>query len=255
LFKTDSALREPRMMARAIWLAGAAALLPALAGTSALVAETPAADRFDPPQVPLELTRTLWRDLRDGKQVMVRQRFELRFSSDGAGYRVDGKLVGTEVTAPPALAGLAEIERSRVDAGGFPLMLDHAGHIRSEDGSGDPAARAALAAKAGTLSSGPNLTASEQARVRTGLAQLIASARPTGWPIDLFNPARAARHERRELDLPGGDRGAVDVTIQVDGLQPGHLPRAFERRVVTELDGVSRSSREVWEIALPRPVF
>lgn len=242
------------MSGRAVLLAGAAALLPVL-GTSALAdAAAQVQVRFAPPSAPLVLTRTLYRDLADGKQVVVTRRYKIHFSPDGDGFRVDGTLIDATVDAPPFLARLAEIERTRPDSGVFPAFLDGRGMIRSGTaGKLDPQTREqALTSARKVIAEAP---APAETRRETGalLGQVASGRGGSGWPVFLFNPGPEERIERRELALPNGGQGEVEVRIRAQGLQPGGLPHRLERIVVTRLAGTERISREVWTISPATP--
>lgn len=241
------------MKGRAVLLAGAAALLPIL-GASALADVAPQIQaRFAPPSTPLVLTRTLYRDLADGKQVVVTRRYAIRFTAQGDGYRVDGTLIDATVDAPPFLSRLADLERQRPDSGVFPAMLDGRGMIRS-GGAGklDPRTRQQALDRAQTMIAGAPAPAGARRETSALLGQVAGSSGGSSWPVFLFNPGPAERVERRQMALPDGGQGEVEVRIRADGLQPGGLPQRLERVVVTRLAGTERTSREVWTIA-PAP--
>lgn len=238
------------MIARALLLAGVAALLPA--SISGALADAPgqiAATRFVPPSTPLLLTRTLYRALADGKQVVVTRRYLIRFTSDGDGYRVDGELLAAEVEAPPVLAGLAELERKRTDHGLFPALLDPQGMIRHGGaGQPDPQVRLQAVARANAVIGGTTMPADAK-RERSGLlGQVAAAPASTAWPIFLFNPGAGERVETRRLPLPDGREGQVETRIRAQGLTPGGIAQMVERIVTTRLAGTIRTSREVWTI-------
>ena len=84
-------------MMRWIGLWFAALLLAVLPGQSAR-ADQPGpqagAGMFNPPPSPMLLTRELRRSLSDGKEVISRRSYAVRFTPEaGGGYRVDGRLV------------------------------------------------------------------------------------------------------------------------------------------------------------------
>lgn len=244
------------MSRQAAWLAGMAALLPLL-GTTALADSADLTvqvqPRFVPPTTPLVLTRTLYRDLVDGKQVVVTRRYAIRFTPEGDGYRVDGTLIDASVEAPPSLARLAELERQRPDNGVFPAILDGQGIIRSTSASQlDPVTRQQMFGHAQSVIAGS--PASPMVRQETGalLGQVANGSTGSNWPTFLFNPGPTERVERRRMTLPDGGQGEVEVRVRVQGLQPGGLPQRLERVVVTRLAGTERTSREVWTI-IPTP--
>lgn len=246
------------MSARALLLAGIAALLPgSLAAQQAQVAP-PSGKQFTPPQSPLVLSRTVWRSLPDGKHIMVRRRYAVRFSADGDGYVVDGNLIDATVEAPPRVEMLAELERRRPDTALFPMRLDRDGLIQGEAGPrAEPPGRADAAHGSERILANSELAAAARKQASATLAQVLAAANAgAAWPADLFNPRRVRHHETRRIPLPGGTEGEIDVSIKVAGNVAGNmatssetvLPQQFERTVITTLDGSQRITRELWTI-------
>lgn len=237
-------------------LAGVASLLPAQLGpVLAHAAPHELSPSFEPPTTPLVLTRTLWRSLRDGQEIVVRRSYEVRFRREAGGFLLDGKLIDTAVDAPAALALLAEIERQRPDQGMFPLRLDQAGRILpapQRPALGDVHHAAEDRSKAMFASTALDAEGRKQAAV---LARSIleASVGAAYWPNDLFSPAMHSRREKRTLALAGGHQGAVEVSVDVLGKLPGGLPQSVERRVTTEVEGSARFSREVWTLVPVSP--
>lgn len=239
------------MRARILFLAGAAALIPAAIGMSQAAASVqPGAVAFAPPAAPLIMTRTLVRTLADGKQVIVTRRFAILFTPEGDGYRLDGEQIGAEVLAPPSLASLAEIERKRVERGLFPARLDANGMIRQIGSAQDPAATRAAITQGNLIISAAAIPP-EAKRVRSAtLGQVASAGATTAWPVFLFNPGLNDRVERRKLTLASGAEGEVEVRVSVQGLMASGLPVAIERTVTTRLAGTTRVSREVWTFAV-----
>lgn len=242
------------MSARALLLAGIAALLPgSLAAQQAHVAP-PSGKQFAPPQSPLVLSRTIWRSLPDGKHIMVRRRYAVRFSADGDGYVVDGNLIDATVEAPPRVEMLAELERRRPDTALFPMRLDRDGLIKGEAGPrAELPGRADAAHGSERILANSELAAAARKQASATLAQVLAAANAgAAWPADLFNPRRVRHHETRRIPLPGGTEGEIDVSINVAGNVADSdgtaLPQQFERTVTTTLDGSQRITRELWTI-------
>ncbi len=244
------------MKRTSILMAGVASLLPSQ--LAPLLADPPppaSVPAFTPPDTPLLLTRTLWRSLRDGQEIMVKRIYEVRFSRDRGGFLVDGRLIDTAVDAPAPLALLAEVERKRPDQGMFPLHLDGAGRIVAKQATAVPGEAHRIAedrTRAILASSAMGSDARQQAGA---LARSIleSSIGASAWPSDLFNPSSLARREQRNLALDGGQQGKVEVSVEVRGRAAGSLPQSIERRVVTEVEGTSRFSREVWTLEPTRP--
>lgn len=239
------------MTARSILLAGVAALLPVVPG--AAVPERPgdeAPARWSPPTGPLLLTRTVYRSLADGKQIIATRRYAIRFSPEGDGYRLDGEMVASEISAPPVLSKLADMERQRPDRGLFPARLDRQGMIRPGDPvPRDPALRERGMTEATAILNKAPLTPEGRRERMAVLGQAGNAPGNTVWPAFLFNPGPAERVETRKVPLPGGSEGQIEVRIRVGGLLPGGLPSMLERIVTTRLSGTERVSREVWTLA------
>ena len=235
---------------RAAWLAGIAALAlghTAPAASAPGPAETPGP--FVAPERPMILTRTLRRPLPDGKEVISRRSYEVRFVADGEGFRIDGTLVDVAVEAPPSLAALAAVERGRGDAGMFPMRLDAGGRLLagSDPQAGESIARALdiVARELGQmrLAAFDMMQAqafAERFRQRPGISQ---------WPADLFRPASGKHREERTIPLPGGARGHVTVEIEARGQGRGGLLVSLSRTVTTDLDGDLRMTFESWTLS------
>jgi len=244
------------------WLVGAV-LAGAVVPGGAMAGERagPAADdrgavgaAFTPPGAPMVLTRELRKTLVDGQSFVSRRRYAIRFVSEGEGWRVEGTLLASEVEAPADVpAALVELERTRSDEGLFPLRLDRAGLIVSQQGSQDPHSSArALAAAQSYLATAP-LSSADRSAASALTARLQAQTRAAGgnWPTDLFRPAPGERSEVRRIPLGGGADGKVTVTMAAAGSPAGVLER-LERRVVTETAGSRRLSVETWTLARAR---
>lgn len=233
----------------ALALLALGAALPALAAGLTVQAEAAPHARFAAPREPLVLTRTVWRTLHDGQQIVVRRSYLLAFEQDSDGFTVTGQQIASEVSAPAALDAIARLERGRTDVSAFPLRLDAAGMIRlgiAPNGSparldGENAARALIA--------GANLSPAELREGETFLAALAAKGGAVPWPLDLFNPREASRTDRREITLPDGSTGLLTVTLRADLSAPGGTPSRVSREVVSELGGTRRVSREEWTFA------
>lgn len=238
------------MKRRIVLLAGAGALVPILAPQGmALATQQPATLHFSPPSTGLILTRTLWRVMHDGEQIMVRRRYDVRFVADGSGYRLDGTLIDATVEAPASLALLADLERKRPDSGMFPVRIDASGTILSDSTAPDTAHHGAAAAVAQSLVSKAPIAGADKREAGQQIAQITAGQGAIGnLPPDLFRPQPGERRERRTIALPGGMAGEVEVAIKVSGVQSDGLPQVVERVVTTMLAGTTRVSREVWTL-------
>ncbi|MBS0475806.1 MAG: hypothetical protein JSR28_11795 [Proteobacteria bacterium] len=238
------------MRRETLLLAGLAALIPAAVQSApAGAAPGTAQPRFTPPRE-VVLTRTVWRPLSDGEQILVTRRYAVNFAPEGDGFRLDGMLIDVAVDAPAELAPFAELERSRPDTM-FPIVLDRTGRILS-DGTpptADTTLRAAALARA-TLSKAA-LSAPARAEALAQIPALSAAGGTSPVPADLFQPHPGERRETRKLALPGGMEGEVEVAIRVDGAGDGNLPQQVERVVTTRLAGSTKIARETWSFAPP----
>lgn len=239
-----------RVTGKPFWLGGVAAMLAltATANLTPAAGEEPRGD-FSPPATSMVLSRTLVRDLPDGKTITTRREYEVRFTRMGAGFRVDGALIDVAVDAPPSLAALAEIERRRPDAGLFPILLDASGIIigNGEQVPGTAVGQAATLVSERIGASG--LSALDMLQAQAFVARLRGNAARGNWPNDVFRPAPGRRSEQRSLSLPGG--GAGEVTIEIEGQGPGPAGQvaAVDRIVTTDLGGDKRITREHWRIS------
>lgn len=247
--RPESAQRRCIVIPRGIFLAGVAALLPVVAASSLAHGAPTEAPRppFSPPLTDLVLTRTLWRSLHDGAEIMVRRRYDVQFVADGRDYRLDGKLIDAAVAAPPALAAFAAMEKDRPDTSLFPVRIDATGRILADGTPPPPGAHAQLDRVARSVIEQSGLGAQDKLAANQQLGLLTGGAGAIGnLPSDLFRPQPGERRERRRLSLPGGMEGAIEVAITVRAGAAGTLPQTVERVVTTTLEGTTRVSRELW---------
>lgn len=237
-------------MSRAVWIAGAAAILPIAA---ICAAEVPPTDHaFTPPSTPLMLTRTLRHMLHDGKAVVTRRSYRVQFAEDEGGFRLDGSLAEVTVEAPPGLETFAELERRRPDTGLFPIRLDAAGMILpSPDPAPSAQQRQALGAAAAGIAR-MNLTPADAEQARGFVSQLQVRPYRTSWPQDLFRPAPGPRREQRRIPLDGDAGGQVTTETEVSTDPASGLLAALTRTVTTDLGGDRRVVVEEWRLA-PAP--
>lgn len=235
----------------ALLLAGAAALLPVTAVSKvAPAAVSLSPERFTPPGVPLVLTRTVFRALPGGKEIVVARRYEIRIIADGAGYRVDGELLDCEVSAPPVLAALAQLERQRPENGLFPIRLDAAGRIVPEAPAAPSEALARGSQVAREQISLASLTPADRRDASAFVRQLATQGAFTAWPADLFHPATGQRSEHKDFALPDGSMGSVAVEVNARAKAPDGLLDRVERTVTTSLEGTQRVTREEWTLVV-----
>lgn len=232
---------------RSYWM-GPLLLLPAtIAGPAPVLHAQQALIAFTPPDGPVILTRSIYLSFPDGNHIAVMRRYEIRFSRGSAGLQVDGRLLGTEVEAPPRLSALADLERRRPDTGLFPLLLDPQGMIMESPPALDAEKTAPQAvALAKEIAAKAAVEPGLRHELNRAINSLSGVVKRSVWPIFLFNPGNSERSSSRTVALPDGSEGTVVTRIVVDQLLPGKLPRRVERSVTSRLEGTERTTREVW---------
>lgn len=244
------------MSARACLLAGAAILLTALAPVELAQADVsnPQA-QFTPPIEQLILSRTVIRELSDGKQIKVTRRYAVQFAAIESGFQLDGKLVDVSVDVPPLLGSLAEIERKRDEAGMFPVRIDSNGTILAGQGGSqiDSRARDEMTARATSVLAETGMPRENLQLGTRFVSQTLQSQPRSPWPVDLLRIPPGEHRQSRTVALAGGEEGRIEVVTRVDTLLPCGLPRSIERTVVTLLAGTKRVSREIWTFQTGAP--
>ena len=234
----------------ALKLAGLAAILPCIGARSAFAATTSARGHFAPPPTPLLYSRTLVRTLGDGAQVLVRRDFSIRFARHSEGFRIDGSQVAAEVQMPESLSQLAKIERERREENLFPIQLDSSGQIR-----GGPEYKPAehidrAVAVVEQRVSGGNFDEED----RQAISGMLQAAHRQGeslvsaLPGDLFSPSAASKRDVRDIPLPGGTTGSLEVLFEARVDPKTGLLQQAERRIVTRLSDSERVTSETWAI-------
>jgi len=229
-----------------------AALLASVPGIALAAAPMAAPAAFAPPcGQPLLLSRTIVRELADGKAIVATRRYRVTFTRLDAGWRLDGELVASEIDVPPPLAALAAIEKARPDEGLFPIMLDSAGLIVSS-ASGGPQERAAVekaAALAARKRSGGSSPIAPEILAAIAKAAADGSAGRTPWPRALFVPGALSGASEQRVPLADGGEGVVRVELASAPAAGLATMGSASRRVVTEIGGTRRVAREEWTLA------
>lgn len=227
------------------------------AGTGALGTMVMAGVPFSParaaarsvPASPMNLKRTVVRDLIDGKTLSVSRVWRIRFSAHVTGWRVEGAQLSVDVDAPPRLAEIARIERERKASECFPLSLRPDGLIELDE----PAESELDMGEVSRIALQTIDKLDSETLVRGGaltfLAQLDNAAQTliTRFPQDLFFPARTTVVERRILELPNGMHGEMEMRYTARSSTAGWL-RSSERRVTTRIGRESARSVELWDL-------
>lgn len=204
------------------------------------------------PDTPLRLERRLERGIGDADIIMVRRSWQVLCGRQGRGIMISGNQIEAEVSAPPHLSALAQIEQQRDASAMFPLLLDEDGLIISqgrEPAANDAVAGAMRAAEA-MIASQP-VPPEERERYRLYLTQVHqagASVLDT-LPSDLLFPAGIAEDRSEVVDLPGGLTG--QFTLRYHAMPQPDAPwlKRAERRVMTSVGGFTRNASEVWTLA------
>ena len=236
---------------QAALILGALALIPgiAIAGQATLATSTLDLQEFKPPLRPMILTRELHLPLANGKEIVSLRRYTIQMVADGAGWRIAGHFLDVQVSAPPVLAALVDMERHRSDDGLFPMRLAHNGLIEAAALPVDRQAVHQAATQSVTRIASSGLPSAER-QVATGFVRKIEAnnqAGVTAWPTDLFHPAQPQHSESRAMALPGGETGTITVATQ--SRADRGLMQSYERVVTTEIGGSQRVTREVWTLA------
>jgi hypothetical protein len=225
-----------RKAAEALLWVGAASLVGAADAPAALPGFAPPLDR------PMVLSRTLVRELADGKAIVATRRYRVSFHRTPAGWLIEGALFASEIDAPPALAAIAEIERARPDDGLFPILLDGAGRIVACPGEGDHG-RAAVE-RAAVLGAGRGADPAFLAQINAA----AAGGGMTRWPEKLILPGPEHHEDAQEIALPGGAAGVGRVALDRSSADGAATMARAERTVTTELAGTRRVARETWTL-------
>ncbi|WP_209349044.1 hypothetical protein [Pontixanthobacter sp. CEM42] len=209
------------------------------------------AQKFAPPTGPMRFSRRLVRNLTDGKQIIVERTWKVLFAPAGQGFMLDGEQISVEVSAPPGLEALADLERRKREIGLFPLMLTSDGVIMGNSGSVaqksviDRAIELASQEVAARASSEADRKAS-----REFLRALQSSAEKatSRLPRDLFQPQQMSAVDERTLPLPDGTKGTVLIEFSAEiSAQTGLMQKA-SRMVTTRIGDSERTSAEKWSL-------
>ncbi|MCP5395729.1 MAG: hypothetical protein H6918_03160 [Sphingomonadaceae bacterium] len=202
------------------------------------------------PLEPMVLTRTLERELVDGNMLAVTRSWQLGFQPAAGGVRVSGKQLSATVSAPDSLAPLARLEQQRIDGSRFPMWLDGLGMIQGTD----PAPRSDMLEQALQIAV-QRIREAEMPPRQTQAAQdmLVHITRSAGQMLgnmapDFFFPRQLAWAEERELDLPGGLRGSVEVQFRALQCDDSPMLRQSNREIVTRIGETARKASESWEL-------
>lgn len=229
---------------------GVAAAIP-LAGLP-VSARSQALDRqFAPPAEHMRFSRSLIRELTGNAQIVVTRVWRVRFEPLGQGYSLQGEQIDVTVKVPPGLESLAELERRKVEAGMFPMMLSGDGLIMSDKAADPkPAIEQAIEQAAQTIAA-RNLPADDQRAVDEFLRTLQNSAQmaTNRLPRDLFSPRDLSRQDVRTVGLPGDIAGEIVIAFSAKTTEPLGLLNTAERVVTTRIGDSTKMSTERWALS------
>lgn len=231
------------------------AVLLALAAVACGVARAdqlgpePGRGMFDPPASPMILTRELRRSLSDGKEIVTRRSYEIHFVTEPGGYRVDGRLLSVDVSVPPRLQALGELERIRSDEGLFPMHVTSRGMIVDQQVQATMGAPQTRHLAESMIARSP-LPSNERSGALGFIAAILAHPEIAGghWPAELFHPLTGTRSDANTYTLPDGGAGRMTITIDAKGDGPGGTLQFFERTIVTEAGSTPQISHESWTL-------
>lgn len=234
---------------RTVLLASAAAILP-FAALSLAPAEAAASavSPFVPSSEPMVLTRTLRRPLPGGITIATSRSYKIRFVPEGAGFRIDGELIGVSIEAPKQFEALMAMERSRPDTGMFPMRIDAQGRFVSA-GQRDQQSFAKEAGKQAQALVPASLPESEVRDADRFIGQVTANPIQTAWPKDLFRPVPGKHSNTNVMPLPGGKTGEVSIEIDAEVEEGSGLLSRLQRSVITHLGDSTRVTEETWTLA------
>lgn len=230
--------------------AAVAALLP-------LAAQVPASPlaaagrRFVPPSGPMRYSRCLTRNLAGGARFRVERSFAVHFTQTAQGCTVSGEQLAVDVEAPAVLADFARMERERVEAGLFPLMLDQWGQITGGPdlaGSLD-LAEAEQTARAMIGRSSRGIPDKAQMLAFVSAVHQSAARLTTALPADLFVPVNIPRLKQSGVALPDGEQGEMIASFTARTDPATGLMVSAERKVITAISGDRRETVESWTLA------
>lgn len=225
----------------AVWPLSAAGFLPSVL----------AMDRQLPvPSGPMTLVRMLERGLGEGEVLRVTRSWRVDFTQTDEGMRIDGQQVSVAVDAPAKLAGIAELERRRVETNVLPLRLDRAGLIVgaptprvSEELDAAVAQAAELIGRDLGEANVRNVALHQLSGLQQAAGRLISRV-----PHDLIYPQSLAWAEERAMPLPDGSHGAMIVRFNAELQDCCLLLKQSTRTVETRIGNSTRASREGWSL-------
>ena len=201
------------------------------------------------PAAAVTLRREVERDLGANASLSVVRQWRCEFKRNESGAYVYGEQTGCKVRVPDHLEALGRIEHARKVTGLFPMSLDRRGLIASW-GDGEPVGIAAAIQEARRHIGQLQLQGGQETDARTYFAEIGRKAAHfvSSVPRDLFFPEAGMRSEIRSVELPGGQQGTYEVTVDAATRGRDGLLSFSERRIVTRIGDTSRLARERWTL-------
>ena len=209
-----------------------------------------AATKVTSPTFPMLLTRKLSRGLRDGNAVVVTRQWRVEFSQESRGVTITGEQTAVSVSAPPALAQLAQIEEERATDGMFPILLSSDGVIMAAGENTSQASIDAALKAAEEVMMARGLAQASAAEQRQVMAQLQAAGSSflDEMPGDLFYPSTTPLREVRQVPLGEGMVGEFEVSWEASAEAETGLLENARREVITRIGESERRSSENWRL-------
>lgn len=223
-----------------------AGLILAGLSTHSLAASSP----LPIPVRPMKLTREITRPLSDGRAIIVRRTWQVEFANSGRGFEVDGVQTAVSVEAPEALGALARIEEQRDTNSMFPVLLANDGSII---GAG-PADDAMAISQAVEIAQSMIQRSAQSETVKQSALHHLASLQAAGatliesLPPDLFFPKGGLQRSVRQISLPGGGSGEIELTYEASAADGVPWLANSTRSVITRIGSSQRISRENWRL-------
>lgn len=202
------------------------------------------------PSQPMTLSRSVERDLKDGKSLVVARSWSVEFERSGRGSAIGGVQKAVDVTAPKRLEPLAQIERDRSTAGMFPILLDENGLILAAGTSYSAADMREAVEQAESILETDTMGAAEASQVHSALLEMAKASERLieTLPADLFFPRQPLFVTRKPIALGGGSTGEFVLRYECESDESTGLMCRAERKITTIIGGQQRFSREIWTL-------
>ena len=195
------------------------------------------------------MRRRLHRELGGGEAIEVVRQWRCLFLERDGGALVRADQTGCEVSAPKQLASFAKMERERKVTGLFPMTLRGDGLI-ADWPAAKPVGIASAVDTAARQLQAIKLPAGERDAAKRYFAEIGKTSAEfvSQVPRDLFFPEIGRRSQSRKLQMPDGQTGSYELTIEARASASSGLLSHCERRIVTRVGESSRTSLERWSI-------